>query len=71
MLSNNITTACEDIGILHSESSKPTVSFADQCKYILTEASLIAGKIGHSKMNGDRTIKIISNDTILFRNQIK
>ena len=46
----NITTTCEGLGILHSASNKPTVSFSEQCKQILTESSLIAGKVGHYKI---------------------
>ena len=49
-LSNNITATFEVLGILHYFSNKSTVSFVDQCKDILIEASCIEDKIGHSKM---------------------
>ena len=36
--------------MLNYEFNKSTVSFAEQCKYILTESYCIAGKIGNSNI---------------------
>ena len=49
-LTNNITTTFEGIGILHSASIRSTISFEDTCKYLLIEASCVAGKIIHQKI---------------------
>ena len=46
-LSKNIKTTWEGLGMLHYASNKSTVSFSQQWKDILIEASRIAGKIGH------------------------
>ena len=46
-LSKSLTTTCEVLGMLHYASNKSTVSFSQQWKDILIEASRIAGKIGH------------------------
>ena len=47
MLSRSLTTTCEGVGMLHSDSNKATVSFTEHCKDILTEYPLILGKFGY------------------------
>ena len=49
-LSKSLIIAFKDLVILHSDSNISTFSFAEQCKDILTETSLILGNIDHSKM---------------------
>ena len=67
----NITTNFEDLGILHSASSRPAVVFFNQCIDILSDASRIEGKVGHSKIKNKRIIKSMRKDTILFTKQNK
>ena len=47
---NIITTNFECLGILHYDSNISTVSFAEQCKVILTEFYRIAFNICHLDM---------------------
>ena len=50
MLLKSLTTTCEGIGMIHYVSNKSTISFSEYWKYILTESSRIAGKVGHYKV---------------------
>ena len=47
--SNNLTTTCDGLDMLHSTSSWSLVIFKDKYKDILTKASCLSGKIGHPK----------------------
>ena len=53
-LSKSLTTNCEDLDILHYFYNKSSVSFTEQYKDILTEASHIAGRIDHHKIKNIR-----------------
>ena len=63
--SKSITKNCEGLGMLHSTSNSSTISFSEQCKYILTEDCL--GKIVHYKTKKDKTLKGLKTDNILFK----
>ena len=54
--------------MIYSAFSRSAVSFTDKRTSILTEGSLIAGKLGHSKTKKREDNKIIRKYTILFRN---
>ena len=61
-------TTCEGLCMLHYASIKLTVGFKEQRKDILTQASSIAGIIGHSNMKKKEDNKIIRIVTILLKN---
>ena len=65
ILSKRITTNCEGLYMLHSASNTSAVSFEEQRKYILKEASGIACKVARFKMRKDKKIKIIRKAAIL------
>ena len=61
------STTCGGIVMICYYSSRSDVSFADQCKCILTNNFWNPVKVGHSKLENYRILKTITKDTILSR----
>ena len=70
MLSTILTKTCKVISVIHSTSNKSIISFVEQHKDILTEASRIAGKVGRSRMKKGNTIKGIRRGIIFSKIEV-